>query len=318
MARQSFKAKQQNGFLGGLKWHYLPWLLCFVFLAYQSIRLERYAATNYDNNFFIGTATAATIPPIGTQLDYGLAFRESLGFFDDISANHWKIIKAISKARVHHLNKLQGYDKFYAENWDPDFSCMFEDSIGQSEADGHKWVCDPHRLRSKDDCLIYSIGCNGQIEFERDMHRVAPNCEIHIFDPTDYSKSMWDNGLNGTNYHAWGLKPSTGFDLSQVQDKVKDLTFKTLTESMEQLGHIGRRVDVFKIDCEFCEWKTYPDFLHHDLRQILLEVHNAIEPKLFETLTDAGYVIFHKEPNLFTDGQGIEFSMLKLAKEFFD
>jgi hypothetical protein len=86
---------------------------------------------------------------------------------------------------------------------------------------------------------------------------------------------------------------------------------------MEQLGHLGRRVDVFKIDCEGCEWKSYPDFLDHDLRQILIEVHGSNEPKFFEAMANAGYVIFHKEPNLFTDGQGIEFAMLKMAKEFF-
>ncbi len=295
-----------------MQWIDLALLFCFVLLSFQAgTLLERSAASNEDD------ANRQAIVPTATKLDYGFAFRESLGFFDDISTDHWKIIKAISKARVHHLKKLPGYDKFYAENWDPDFSCQFEDSIGQSEADGHKWVCDPHRLRDKANCLIYSIGCNGQFEFELDMHRVAPNCDIHIFDPTEYSQKMWESGLNGTNYHAWGLRPGAEFDESAVPDKVKGLTFKTLTESMEILGHLGNRVDVFKIDCEGCEWRTYPDFLDHDLRQILIEVHGWTEPKFFESMADAGYVIFHKEPNLFTDGQGIEFAMLKLAKDFF-
>jgi hypothetical protein len=60
---------------------------------------------------------------------------------------------------------------------------MFEESIGQLSADGHKWVCDPHRLATKDDCLVYSFGSNGNFYFEQHLHSVAPNCEIHVFDP---------------------------------------------------------------------------------------------------------------------------------------
>jgi hypothetical protein len=308
MVKPSFKAQNEGICRGRVQWRDLALLFCFVLLVYQARKLEQYASSN---------SHTVSMEQVAAKLDYGLAFRESLGFFDDISTDHWKIIKAISKGRVHHLKKLGGYDKFYAENWDPDFSCQFENSIGQNESDGHKWVCDPHRFRKLPNCLIYSIGCNGQFEFELDMHRVAPNCEIHIFDPTDYSQKMRENGLNGDHYHAWGLKPSSDYDESSLPENVKGLTFKTLTESMEQLGHLGRRVDVFKIDCEGCEWKSYPDFLDHDLRQILIEVHGSNEPKFFEAMANAGYVIFHKEPNLFTDGQGIEFAMLKMAKEFF-
>ena len=244
--------------------------------------------------------------------DFQLALRESLGFFDDIPVHAWQRMKNITKEHVYHSKKHHSDDKmkeqiYFASNWDPDFSCQFQVSMGQTESDGHKWVCDPHRLEEKDDCLIFSVGSNAQFEFEIDLQRHLPNCEIHIFDPTDYSKEMWENGLNGTNYHAWGLQSE------------KSQGYETLLESMQLLGLTGRRIDIFKIDCEGCELYTHKDLLSQDIRQILVEVHGLNErtEPFFKDVHDAGYAIFHKEPNLYAKGTCIEFAFLKLAMEFF-
>ena len=57
-----------------------------------------------------------------------------------------------------------------------------------------------------------------------------------------------------------------------------------------------------------------------DIRRILVEVHrvpmNAID--FFVTLQKAGYVTFHKEPNIQSGGgECIEYGMLKLDMDFF-
>jgi hypothetical protein len=101
-----------------------------------------------------------------------------------------------------------------------------------------------------------------------------------------------------------------------------NLAFKTLQETVQELGHEGRRIDIFKIDCEGCEWKTYRDWVMGDvdLRQIFLEVHNhpSIANKLFEDLHAQNSVIFHKEPNIqWGGGNCVEFSFLRLHKDFF-
>ena len=269
----------------------------------------------------------------GTERDdFQLAFRESLGFFDDIPAVNWRRMKDISKGRIHHSEVLrrsadtrsraeiiaENPKIYYASNWDPDFSCQFEDSIGQTESDGHKWVCDPHRLADKEDCLIYSIGSNGVFDFELDLQRRLPNCEIHIFDPTDYSRGMWKSGLNGTNYHAWGFESSYGKPVP-VSKKNEGLRFLSFPESMKLLGHTGRRIDILKIDCEGCEWSTHKDILDQNIRQILVEVHGVhkMTEQFFQDLYDEGYVIFHKEPNAYSPQACLEFAFLKLAKEYF-
>jgi hypothetical protein len=70
--------------------------------------------------------------------------------------------------------------------------------------------------------------------------------------------------------------------------------FKTFQETIVELGHEGGPIDIFKIDCEGCEWSTYKDWLGADLRQILIEVHKVpkIAQSFFSDLQRAGYVTF--------------------------
>ena len=130
---------------------------------------------------------------------------------------------------------------------------------------------------------------------------------------------MTNAGLNGTNFHAWGIQSSYGEPVP-ITEKTQGLRFLSFPESMELLGLTGRRIDILKIDCEGCELTTHKDLLSQDIGQILVEVHElhgTTEP-FFQDMHDAGYVTFHKEPNLYTNGQCIEIAYLKLSKEYFE
>lgn len=75
-----------------------------------------------------------------------------------------------------------------------------------------------------------------------------------------------------------------------------------------------------KIDCEWCEWFTWPEWLDVDIRQILVETHNAPMPQardLFFNLHDRGFVIFSKEANYENGGGGAEFALVRLSTDFF-
>ena len=279
----------------------------------------------------------APLQQLQQQADtYNLAARESLGFFQDISEKDWLLRKQITNSAAHHLSgrryrpnqQMKSPAAWHQNNWNEDFSCFHEVAVGGT-GDGHKYLCDPHRF--PDDCLVYSFGSDGNFKFESALLSLAPHCEIHIFDPTDYESIMKSAGVKA-NYHSWGLKTSYTFEIAEVTEsigrrfqdgkKLSNSTFKTLNETMQELGHVGRRVDVFKIDCEGCEWRTYRDWIFGgaDLRQIILEVHNQpiIANTMFQDLHDQGYVIFHKEPNIqFSGGRCVEFSFLKLHKDFF-
>lgn len=147
-------------------------------------------------------------------------------------------------------------------------------------------------------CLVYSVGSNGDFRFEEGMQAVLPGvCEIHTFDFTNFAYKV-PKGKN-IFFHNWGLKPSYtetkvaksgGFGQLDIRNKA----FKTFQETIKELGHEGRPIDIFKIDCEGCEWATYKDWINADMRQILVEVHRVpeIAQDFFSDLQKAGYVTF--------------------------
>jgi hypothetical protein len=278
-------------------------------------------------------------PPLKQGDSFSQALWDSLGFFDDIPNSLWANQKEVAINRRHHRfpndvrREIESSRAWYQTNWDPDFSCPVEDMLGDN-GDGHKWVCDPHRLerqskeriaRGKSGCLVYSIGSMGVFDFERDVKKVMPSCEVHVFDITNFTDRI-PEGLD-LHFHGWGLKASYELpaDLQQgiwQQTNMNDATFKTIQETVKELGHEGRSIDIFKIDCEGCEWRSYKDWLMDDvdIRQIQVEVHGtpAVAPQFFQDIHDANFVMFHKEPNIqYSDGSCVEFSFLKMASSFF-
>lgn len=146
-------------------------------------------------------------------------------------------------------------------------------------------------------------------------------CEYHTFDMGDFEHCI-PKELENAHYHKWGITkqrkskevvPQPGRDKYGLQD------------TMKMLGHENLDViDVFKIDCEGCEWTSFEDWLAPDmprLNQILIELHKpprSTATKFFDTLQAAGYVRFHKEANIqFFEGGAIEYAFLKLSKDFF-
>lgn len=135
----------------------------------------------------------------------------------------------------------QSAGAWYQETAEPAYTCVHEERIGP-HGDGGKWVCDPEKIRSSSSCLIYSIGSSNDFRFEEAILRdISNNCEIHVFDHT--VKNATNKPLN-VHFHPWGLAVRTHGAL------------KSLTNIVHQLNHTGRTIDVFKIDCEGCEWDT--------------------------------------------------------------
>jgi hypothetical protein len=261
----------------------VPCLLLLILLlgSYnQRDKLVDFIESSSSSDSFFAVRSSTTTAP-----SFRLALHESLGFFTDIPDDQWIRRKKLTLETVHHIkgedfelaekNPRNWYVQIlsaflqstisapasigstltfrYQHNWNPDFSCFFEKSIGDM-GEGHKIVCDPHRLPP--DCLVYSFGSNRQFGFELGLNGHAPQCEIHIFDYTDYSKNMRRQRVNAT-YHAWGLKPSYAsngtWSKKYPQTQPMGSIFKTFQETVAELGHEGRRIDILKLDVEGSE-----------------------------------------------------------------
>jgi hypothetical protein len=201
-------------------------------------------------------------------------------------------------------------------------SCFREERIGTS-GEGGKWMCDVEALRDKvDDCLIYSIGSNNDFSWESAVKARAPNCEIHVFDPTVINAT---NKPKNVFFHKWGLTHHK----SKKSDHATNPNLKSLAEISNLLGHNNKTLDVFKIDCEGCEWDTHQMWFasgFHKIEEILVELHhgtnkpspNSRAKQFFTHLHESGYRIFHKEPNVhYSGGSGlcVEFAFRRIDSE---
>lgn len=291
------------------------------------------------------------------HFNYNLAKRHSFGFFDDVSEDEWKLLQKIVGEHVNHayvkepltfnpqfstrnLAMFNSNFAWYQNNYEPNFSCRFERRVGgNGNGDGPKWICDPHRIariaqqrKQKDaqhpGCVVYSIGSNGDFSFEMGMQKSVGVgiCEFHIFDMGDYEEKM-PKELVRAHYHRWGVgeqKENAGKDPPEPF-VWKGKQFYSLKDTIKVLGHDTLdAIDVFKIDCDGCEWKIFADWLDPEIPNLLqmqVEVHKAPGKKalqFFDGLEEAGYVRFHKEPNIqFIKGEAVEYAFLKLDKEFF-
>lgn len=218
----------------------------------------------------------------------------------------------------HSWPDLTKFDAF-----EPEAVCFDEERFGSkngkrhhSWGDGPKFVCGVDRLVEKaqntNDCLIYSVGSNNNVDFEKSCSSTfgKHNCEIHTFDPT-----VPPNRYVGTAYstfHDWGF----GQDGQHANRSIKgrgnfNFTLMSLETVMKKLGHQGRTIDILKIDCEGCEYVAVTQAFEAiangtvGINQIQVEVHAAGDHAhwkedliaFFNAADGANMRVFHKERN---------------------
>ncbi|KAK4538319.1 hypothetical protein CDCA_CDCA17G4344 [Cyanidium caldarium] len=249
-------------------------------------------------------------------------------------------------AQQKNTNQTTG-QAFFQENWEPNFSCALEERLGRY-GDGGKWVCDVHSLHlrpqlfrslghSQYRCVVYSFGSNNDFSFEERLHERLPHCQIFVFDATS---SPPDPPRDYIQYYSRMLRAAESSD--SLGDIVTDLNHWEQPVNLE----------VLKVDIEHGEYDALLGAFdiaklirtgHKKLselndeesralltwralrraRQVLIELHfleNATESghAFFEGMDEAGFVIFHKEPNIqYTGGTFVEYAFLRLEDSFF-
>ena len=126
----------------------------------------------------ISSSAAGAISESDSSSSSSMAVKESGGYFRDIRDPDWRLKKEIFRSMQpnystnNHLLRKQLADphEFWQNNFEPEFTCGMERRL-PSLGDGGKWICDPHRIIGQN-CLIYSIGSNGNAMFESKMKEV--------------------------------------------------------------------------------------------------------------------------------------------------
>ena len=146
--------------------------------------------------------------------------------------------------------------------------------------------------------------------------------------PGNYSRS--DLPAN-VHYHQWGLKSS--YDLDYAPSLYKNINpdeMLTFQETLNRLGHENRVIDIWKLDCEKCEWSSYKDWIGGNIRQIIIEVHGVPSPlgpndahhramnvsDFFDAFQNNGFALYFKEPNVYVRGNCVELGYIKLRSDF--
>lgn len=209
--------------------------------------------------------------------------------------------------------------------YEPEATCFSEERFGglsserfKAFGDGPKFVCGVDVVAAKakaaeesksDGCLVYSIGSNNDIRFEKATHTFMNGCEIHTFDPT-----LDENPFIGGEYatfHPWGLGTDGGKEGKTMHNRNNKGARKSFATVLNNLGHTGRTIDVLKIDCQGCEYAAMPPLFDMiaegkvKVDQILIELHGPkkseknvdLLKKFFDAADKAKMRVTHKERN---------------------
>jgi Methyltransferase domain len=144
--------------------------------------------------------------------------------------------------------------------FEPEATCFDEERFGSDSyerfdafGDGPKFICGVDYLAAKakagsvdkPDCLIYSVGSNNDIRFEKAVHTHIKGCEVHTFDPT-----IEEDAFIGGEYaifHMWGLGTAGGKKGNPRGGRKDSGTRKSFETVFKDLGHENRIIDVLKV-----------------------------------------------------------------------
>ena len=193
--------------------------------------------------------------------------------------------------------------------------------------DGPKWVCGVDALATLPDCLVYSLGSNGDTSFESGIKQRAPRCEIHTFDPT-LDKPWQLESVHAAEAAGWLRFHAVGISDVDGTFAIQDRTFPALSlpSLKRSLSHgTGRHLDLLKVDVEGAEHRMLAsaearaELAHVGQLQVELHGHSFNQTLQFmQAAHAAGLRLFSKEPNHWgCAGSGcVEMSFVSAAHAF--
>lgn len=159
--------------------------------------------------------------------------------------------------------------------------------------DGPKFVCGLTVYDVSKEQVVFSLGSNGDTQFEDAIHSRLPNSKIITVDPT----------LNHANLEKVRLKKHITFlntAVGALANNYKSNTYKST--SLRDLFEPFEKVDILKMDIEHAEYQIFTiksdcEILHA-ADQVLIEVHGQTPKPVLDWFSRCSMLIFSKEPNI--------------------
>jgi len=183
----------------------------------------------------------------------------------------------------------------------PLLPCPHMISIPATFDDGRKWICPT--MISTEKCVIYSIGINGNVEFDVEVKRLFPQCTILAVDGTSAVTQKSKDELKRIGAT---LVPK----LLSSHASTEHGNYVSIRGLAAAHGHT--HIDILKIDIEGAEWSILSNLddelsgLH--VGQIQLEIHidtipNGIQQahQLVKRFHRAGFGLSFVEANEYCD-----------------
>lgn len=137
-----------------------------------------------------------------------------------------------------------------------------------SAADGGKLLCGLDGLRARKACVVFSIGSNGQYDFEQAFLKET-KCEVHTFD------CHYQGGASQHKGRHFFHPVCLGGKTEQRRAGNATLEYKTLADLISMTGH--SQVDMLKMDIEGFEYESLTGLRFKDScrfpAQIAIELH---------------------------------------------
>ncbi|KAF8498837.1 methyltransferase domain-containing protein [Hysterangium stoloniferum] len=234
--------------------------------------------------------------------------------YQAVIARRPELIKKFGRGDINKLQPFPENGEYYTlwDFWLPAFACPHKVERLGTLGDGGKYVCGVERIARKKNCVIYSIGINGESSFEAALLERTVGCQVYGY---DYSV----NSFGPEIAHNWALNSRSHFKPWGLAGKDEHgpnhpTQWYTLDSIMKQNDHTF--IDILKIDIEGGEFDVLTDLISHynnltppqplPFGQLQLEIHVREEwgkdlaklLKWWEALEESGLRPFWTEPNL--------------------
>ena len=181
------------------------------------------------------------------------------------------------------------YDRF-----EPVWNCRSKERLPAKGGDGPKFICGLHVYDASSTDYVFSLGSNGDTQFEDAIRVKLPHARIITVDPT----------LTPTNAakvqgkkHIHFLNVAVGSETTTTIGKkvYSSVSLKNLTDTYEPTR-------ILKIDIEGGERTVFspktPCSVLKNIDQVLVEIHGTKPQQVFEWFSACNMLMYSKEPNI--------------------